>query len=81
MKHEIKNNVKKTSGDAVFKPIFHLIIKTIKRIKFLSWKPILLFNFANPNNYKEENEKMKLAAIFVWVGYIGCFNFLVSCLK
>ena len=37
-------------------------LKTIKRIKFLSWKPILLFNFANPNNYKEENEKNEIGS-------------------
>ena len=25
-------------------------------------KPILLFNFANPNNYKEENEKNEIGS-------------------
>ena len=54
------------------KPIFHLIIKTIKRIKFLSWKPILLFNFANPNNYKEENEKNEIGSNICWVS-IGVY--------
>lgn len=39
-------------NDAVFKPIFHLIIKTTKRIEFAFCKPILLFKFANPNNYR-----------------------------
>ena len=51
---------------------FHLIIKTIKRIKFLSWKPILLFNFANPNNYKEENEKNEIGSNICWVS-IGVY--------
>lgn len=62
----------KVSDDAVFKPIFHLIIKTIKRIKFLSWKPVLLFNFANPNNYKEENEKNEIGSNICWVS-IGVY--------
>ncbi len=43
-----------------------------KRIKFLSWKPILLFNFANPNNYKEENEKNEIGSNICWVS-IGVY--------